>query len=112
MKRGELVVVAMRGDYGKVRPCLVVQSDRYQDDFDSIIVYPLSTSVEATHLLRIQVEPNAANGLRSASVIMTDKTVAVLRSRIRERIGFVGRSILADVDRALALLLEITREAR
>ncbi len=111
MKRGDLVIVAMRGDYGKVRPCVVLQSDRFYEDFDSILVCPLSTSIEATHILRIPIEPHASNGLRNRSVIMTDKTVAILRGRVRERIGTVGSRILNDIDRALALLLEIDYKA-
>jgi mRNA interferase MazF len=90
MRRGDIVIVAMRGDDTKIRPCVVIQSDRYLDDFDSVIVCPLSTSIEATHVVRIRLDPQPSNGLRNSSVIMTDKTVAVLKHRIRERIG-VGR---------------------
>jgi mRNA interferase MazF len=107
MNRGDLVIVAMRGDYGKVRPCVIVQSDRYRDDFDSVIECPLSTTVEPTHIVRIRIEPNPSNNLVVPSVIMADKSAAVQRRRIRERIGTAGPKIMRDVDSALALLLEL-----
>ena len=107
MNRGDLVIVAMSGDYGKVRPCVIVQSDRYRDDFDSVIVCPLSTSAEATHIVRIRIEPQPSNNLNRPSVIMTDKSAAVQRRRIRERIGAVGPKIMRDIDSALALLLAL-----
>jgi mRNA interferase MazF len=109
MRRGEIVIVAMRGDFGKVRPCVVVQSERYRDDFDSVIVCPFSTSIAASHILRIRVEPHPSNGLRNSSVIMTDKSAAVQMRRIRERIGAVQPETLANIDSALALLLELNQ---
>ena len=31
MKRGDLAPVAMSGDFGRPRPILVIQSDRFED---------------------------------------------------------------------------------
>ena len=31
MKRGDLVTIALQGDFGKPRPALVIQADLYQD---------------------------------------------------------------------------------
>ena len=31
MNRGDLVTIAMQGDFGKPRPALVIQSDRFSE---------------------------------------------------------------------------------
>jgi mRNA interferase MazF len=109
VKRGDVVIVPLRGDFGKTRPCVVVQSNRYRDDFESVVVCPLSTEIEATHILRIQIDPTESNGLHSRSVVMTDKIIAILPNRIRERVGVVDQTTMDKIDFALALLLDLNR---
>ena len=41
MKRGDLVTVALSGDYGKPRPALVIQSDLF-DEHPSITILPVT----------------------------------------------------------------------
>ena len=43
MKRGDLITVAVSGDYGKPRPALVIQSD-FLADTDSVLVCLLTTT--------------------------------------------------------------------
>ena len=43
MQRGDLVVVAMQGDYGKPRPALVIQSGLF-DELPTVTVLPLVSS--------------------------------------------------------------------
>jgi mRNA interferase MazF len=106
MKRGDLVLATMQGDFGKPRPCVVVQTDRLQKDFDSVLVCPLSTHVAPGRIVRIPA-PARSTGLRQQSVIMVDKTTAVLRKRIREQIGAVEPSIMMQIEMALMLLLDL-----
>jgi len=42
MRRGQFVVVATSGDYGKPRPALVVQSDLFAE-LPSVAICPLTT---------------------------------------------------------------------
>jgi PemK-like, MazF-like toxin of type II toxin-antitoxin system len=60
VKRGDLVVVALPGDYGKPRPALVVQSDLFNDAHASITVAPVSSTIVNTPLFRVTVERFAA----------------------------------------------------
>ena len=103
MSRGDLVVVALAGDYGKPRPALVVQSDLFNDTHASVTVMPVTTTIVDAPLFRLIVEPSAANGLRSLSQIMVDKLTTVRAARVGKAIGRLEADTLQRVNRALAL---------
>ena len=107
MKRGDLVVVAMPGDYGKPRPALVVQSDLFNDTHASITVVPVTSTIVDTPLFRVTVEPSRRNGLRSVSQIMVDKVTSVRRQRVDQTIGRLEEDVMLRVSRALALWVGI-----
>lgn len=103
MKRGDLVVVAMQGDYGKPRPALVVQADLFNDTHASITVVPITSTIVDSPLFRVTVEPSRGNGLRLVSQLMVDKVTTVRRQRLGEPIGRLEEDVLLRVSRALAL---------
>ena len=103
MNRGDLVVVAIQGDYGKPRPALVVQSDLFNDTHASITVVPVTSTIVNTPLFRVTVEPSRRNGLRSVSQIMVDKVTTVRRQRLGQTIGRLEEDVMLRVSRALAL---------
>jgi len=103
VKRGDLVVVAMPGDYGKPRPALVVQSDLFNDTHASITVAPVTSTIVDTPLFRVTVEPSRGNGLRLVSQIMVDKVTTVRRQRLAQTIGRLDEDVMLRVSRALAL---------
>ena len=103
MKRGDLVVVAMPGDYGKPRPALVVQSDLFNETHASITVAPVTSTIVDTPLFRVTVEPSRRNGLRLVSQIMVDKLTTVRRQRLGLTIGRLEEDVMLRVSRALAL---------
>ena len=100
MKRGDLVTVAVSGDYGKPRPALVVQADAF-DAHPSVVVLPLTSELHDTPLFRIGVRAGNQTGLRTPSQIMVDKATAVPRGKLGARIGRVDRGTLHAVDEAL-----------
>ena len=51
MKRGDLVTVAVSGDYGKPRPALVVQSDLFAE-LPTVTVVRLISDKHAGHPIR------------------------------------------------------------
>lgn len=104
MKRGDLVTVALAGDYGKPRPALVIQSDLF-DEHPSITILPVTSELREAPLFRVAIEPSSDNGLRKPSQIMVDKTQTVARSRIGKTIGRVDDGMLLAVNRALAVFL-------
>ena len=104
MKRGDLVTVAISGDYGKPRPALVIQSDLF-DVHPSVTVLPVTSELRGTPLFRVRVEPSNDNGLRKTSEIMVDKAQTVLRERVGDPIGRLDDETLLAVNRALAVFL-------
>jgi len=62
ISRGDLVIAAFPGDYGKPRPALVVQSNAFTG-LASLTVLPLTSDLYASPMIRIDVVPNRNNGL-------------------------------------------------
>ncbi|HTT84616.1 MAG TPA: type II toxin-antitoxin system PemK/MazF family toxin [Rhizomicrobium sp.] len=106
VKRGDLIAVALSGDYGKPRPALIVQADHFAE-LPSVTILPLTSELRSEHLLRVTVEPNRQNGLRSPSQIMVDKLSTISRARTGKRIGHLDARTMQVVDGALAKFLAL-----
>jgi|SRR5882724_7630825 len=102
MKRGDVVVVALSGDYGKPRPALVVQSDLFNETHASITLAPVTSIIVDGPLFRLTLEPSSGTGLRSVSQIMVDKVTTVKRDKVDRMIGRVSDETLLRVNRAIA----------
>jgi mRNA interferase MazF len=106
MKRGDIVTVAFAGDFGKPRPALIVQTDRFIGH-TSITVLLMTGDLQDAPELRITVNPTPQNGLRQPSQIMVDRAMTAPRGKIGRRIGRLDRDTLVAVNRSLALFLGI-----
>ena len=104
MKRGELVTVALAGDFGKPRPALIVQADPFEATA-TVTVLLISSDLVDAPLIRLAVEPDTTNGLRLASQIMVDKAMTVRRDRIGPVFGRLDPEMMIAVNRSLALFL-------
>jgi mRNA interferase MazF len=104
MMRGDLVTVALPGDFGKPRPALVIQSDRFTATATVTVLLFSSTMVDAP-LIRLTVEPSTRNGLRKTSQIMVDKAMSVMRNRLGPPFGTIETEVMVAVNRSLALSL-------
>jgi len=104
LNRGDIVVLVLPGSYGKPRPGVIVQGDRYAEH-PSITVLPISTTITKLDDIRLTVSPTPENGLREVSQIMADKIQTVPREKIGQVIGRLGSEDLGAVERALALFL-------
>jgi mRNA interferase MazF len=105
VKRGDVVVVAMQGDDGKLRPALVIQSDLFNPTHPSVTVAPVTTTIVDAPLFRLTLDPTPTNGLRSVSQIMVDKATPIRRNRVGKIVGHLDDSLMLRVDRAIALWL-------
>jgi mRNA interferase MazF len=108
VRRGDLVTVAASGDFGKRRPALIIQADAFADH-TTVTVVLLSSALIDAPLLRFTILPDATNGLRLPSQIMIDKTVTVMRTKIREAFGRLSAEALLEVERRLAVFLGIAK---
>jgi len=106
MTRGDLVIVALPGEYGKLQLALAIQSDAFAE-VASLTVLPLTSDLQPTPLVRITIDPTPANGLQVRSQIMVDKAVTVPRGRIGRRIGSTDDATMRRVGEALVRFLEL-----
>lgn len=106
--RGDLVTIAMQGDFGKSRPALVIQADQFTQH-SSTTVLPITSTMVAAPLLRVAVQPSAENGLQKPSQVMVDKAMTVKREKIGSKLGRIDQAVLVEVDRCLAVFLGIAK---
>ncbi|MGO8866840.1 MAG: type II toxin-antitoxin system PemK/MazF family toxin [Alphaproteobacteria bacterium] len=105
MRRGDVVLAAAPGDFGKPRPAVVTQSDIFNETHPSVVMCPLTTFRVEAPLFRITVEPTEGNGLLRSSQVMVDKITTLRRDRLRSTIGRLDQETMRRVDRALAVFL-------
>jgi mRNA interferase MazF len=105
VKRGDVVIVAAAGDYGKPRPAVVVQTDAFPETFPSVVVCQMTSDVADAPDFRVTIEPDETNGLRIRSQIMADKPVTVRRERIGQLIGRLSNADMARLNVALAFVM-------
>lgn len=106
MERGQIVVAAAPGDFGKPRPMLVVQSDIANDSI-SVIVCPITSETREADQVRLTLEPSPDNGLQVRSQVMLDKITTLHIRRIGRVVGRATPEQMAEASRILAVLLGI-----
>ncbi len=105
VRRGDIVGVAVSGDDGKPRPAVVVQTDAFPDNHQSVVVCQLTSELASGPVWRVVVQPGSGNGLRVASEIMTDKPVTIRRERIGPAFGRLRPEEMKRLDAALAFVM-------
>lgn len=108
ISRGDVVTVAVSGDFGTPRPAVVVQSDVFPQGHASVIVCQTTSTLADVSDFRITVEPSETNSLRGTSQIMADKPVTVRRERISARIGRLDAQDVRRLNRALAFCMGLS----
>lgn len=109
-RRGEVWLVSLGaakpGEPGKHRPAVVVSADRLNDGTvgDLVVVVPLSSS-SAPSALRPEVED--VEGVDRPSRAIPRAVRGVARGRLLRRVGAVKPGTLAEIERALALILDL-----
>jgi mRNA interferase MazF len=106
VKRGDLVTIALQGDYGKPRPALIIQSDLFVEH-PSVTILPVTGELREAPLLRIRLEPDATNGLQKTSEVMVDKAQSIPRDKVGEVFGRLSEDEMLAVSRSLAVFLGV-----
>lgn len=106
MMRGDLVTVAVAGDFGKPRPALVIQSNHFPDT-ETVTVLLISSTIIDAPLLRLTLSPTEENGLRRPSQVMIDKAMTIRREKLGVIFGRLDDEAMLAVNRSLIVFLGI-----
>lgn len=108
VKRGDVVLVAAKGDYaGKPRPAVIVQSDLFNPTHDSVTVCLITSELHDASLFRPDLNPAQENGLEKLSQVMVDKIFSAKRSNIGNKIGKLDKNSIRKLDEAIRLWLQV-----
>ncbi|HZK99882.1 MAG TPA: type II toxin-antitoxin system PemK/MazF family toxin [Caulobacteraceae bacterium] len=105
MRRGDIVTVAVGGDYGKPRPAVIVQTDAIPQIHASVIICQMTSDISAAADFRVSIEPSPENGLRVQSQIMADKPVTIRRQRVGSSVGRLSPADMVKLNTTLAFVL-------
>jgi len=104
VRRGDVIVVAAAGEFGKPRPAVVIQANLSMVN-ETITFLPITSDLERVPLYRIPIEPTQENGLRRSSEIMADRIQTSTLSRIGGIVGHIDRKTMRRVESALMVHL-------
>ena len=108
MKRGDVVIVAAAGDYGKPRPAVIVQTDAFPENHASVVVCQMTSEIVEAPDIRVTIQPSGRNGLRVLSQVMADKPVTVRHARISQPIGRLDDADIGRLNIALAFVMGLS----
>jgi len=108
MERGDIVIIAAPGDYGKPRPAVIVQSNELTDSgIGSIVVCLMTSSLKKTPATRVTILPTPANGLQRTTNVMAEKLFTLPSTKITKRIGSLTADEQTELDHALTFALSL-----
>jgi mRNA interferase MazF len=112
MRRGDIWTTSGGQDYaGKPRPVVIVQDDSF-DATSSVTVCAFTTDETDAPLIRLLIEPDAHNGLHSASRLMVDKITTVPKSKLGKQIGRLNDQDIVRLNQAILVFLGLTVSPR
>jgi mRNA interferase MazF len=109
VKRGDVVLAIVPSELGRPRPGVIVQTDEFSEELSTVFVCPITSDLQERLPLRPMIDAKPSNGLRLRSQIMTDKMISLRYDRIRRVIGHIDRETSEQLDRALLVVLGLTR---
>jgi mRNA interferase MazF len=105
MNRGDVVVVAATGDYGKPRPAVIVQTDALRETHAWVVICRMTSEIADAPDFRLTIEPSESNGLCVRSQVMADKPVTIRRERVGRTIGRPAGDDITRLNTALAFVM-------
>lgn len=107
IEKGDIIICALPGDYGKPRPAVVIQSEKSNKNRSSVLICPLTTHLTNDLEVRMLLTPTKLNGLLSESQIMIDKCGAIKKEKIQKKIGKLSAIKIEELTKAfIAFLLD------
>lgn len=106
MRRGEIRYADLGGDFGR-RPVLIVTTTELIDALSAVTCAPITTSVRG---IPTRVELGRGDGLRRRSEAACEALMTLPKVDVDTvPLGSLAESRLAEIDRAIALALDIRR---
>ncbi len=105
MSRGDLGIAVIPGDYGKPRPILILQSDKFSQTASVIAALVTTDQRPSAALFRKPLKPSDQNGLLEPSDVMLDKLFTLPRAKVGKVIGHLPSTEMAEINAMLVLLL-------
>jgi mRNA interferase MazF len=106
VKYGEIWLAQADLYAAKLRPVLIVQSDRVTE-YDSTVACLVTSFDNPSNIARVEVQPNDSNGLKKRSFIMVDKIYSFEKSDMTSCIGALDEEKINEVKEKLRYLLEL-----
>ena len=114
LKRGMIIDVnldpTLGSETGKIRPCVVVTNDIYNERVPVIQVVPITAWNEKKALIKtnVELETTAANGLTKKSIADCLQTRPIdYNHRLVKIRGNISSQLLDEIDEALAMVFGI-----
>lgn len=90
----------------KVRPAVIISNDRYNQEFEDVIVVPVTTNTSLRkHVVRLSDSELEQGHLIAESVIKVDRVLSMNKKLIRKPIGFVKQDVLLRIRSILTELI-------
>ena len=106
MLKGDVVIVAVQGDYGKPRPAVIFQSNKIVTD--SILLIPITSHLIENSKIRPTILPSQSNGLQVTSQLMTDKMQAIKKEKVGKIIGKFEPDEIKEIEHALMIFFDLS----
>ena len=103
LKRGQLISIAIQGDFGKPRPALVIQSDMFNETHNTVTVALITSDLIDAPIFRVNIDPTEENGLNHKSQIQVDKMMTIKKDKVGSVIGKADDATMIKINRATAL---------
>ena len=114
-KRGDVIDINLNptkgSETGKIRPCIIVTNDIYNERVPILQVVPLTNWSEKKSLIlsNITVKPNAKNALSKKSIADCLQTRPIdIKERFVRKRGFVDIATMREIDKGLKIVFELT----
>ena len=114
LKRGMIIDVnldpTLGSETGKVRPCVIVTNDVYNERVPVIQVVPVTTwrGKKAGIITNVEINPSKSNGLSKKSIADCLQTRPIDHSQRLVRIcGKLSSAKMHEIDRALKIVFEL-----
>ena len=114
LKRGMIVDVDLNptkgSETGKIRPCIVVTNNTYNERVPVIQVVPITewNSKKANIITNIEINPSKLNGLTKKSIADCLQTRPIdRRFRLRQIRGELESEIMLKIDEALKIVFAL-----